>query len=59
MLAGVPTENFEPPEIVRRMAIGATARVIWRNELGGLTFELEGRQVHVFVKWAPRGRPST
>jgi kanamycin kinase len=51
----MPTEHVEPPEIVRRMAIGATSRLAWRNELGGLTYEVEGRQGHVFVKWAPRG----
>jgi kanamycin kinase len=42
--------NQEVPEIVRELAGGRTAELVWRNELGGLTFRVEDR----FVKWNPR-----
>jgi kanamycin kinase len=40
----------EVPGIVRDLAAGGTAELVWRNELGGLTFRIGDR----FVKWNPR-----
>lgn len=37
------------PEVVRDLAAGQPAELVWRNELGGLTFRIGGR----FVKWNP------
>jgi kanamycin kinase len=52
--AALPPEAV--PAAVRRVAGSARLRPVWRNELGGLTFELTdadgGRR---FVKWAPPG----
>ena len=56
MVADVPVGPVEVPASVRRVAGSASLRPVWRNELGGLTFELaddgSGRR---FVKWAPAG----
>lgn len=38
------------PKIVEKMAAGTRAELIWRNEIGGLTFRIGER----FVKWNPR-----
>ncbi|MDQ4039726.1 MAG: phosphotransferase [Actinomycetota bacterium] len=39
------------PQVVQDLATGHAADLVWRNELGGLTFRIEDR----FVKWNPRG----
>ena len=50
-LASQHTLGDEPiPEIVVEYAGGSPADLVWRNELGGLTFRIDGR----FVKWNPR-----
>ncbi len=38
------------PDIVAALADGGTADLVWRNELGGLTFQIGDR----FMKWNPR-----
>ena len=38
------------PEVVLEFAAGAAAELVWRNELGGVTFRVRDR----FVKWNPR-----
>lgn len=55
-LAGPPTGRVRIPAAVRAIA-GARAVVpVWRNEAGGLTFELAGAGGdRLFVKWAPAG----
>lgn len=40
------------PAVVTRFAAGGALRPVWRNALGGLTYEVPGRG---FVKWAPPG----
>ncbi len=37
------------PDIVQRLAEGATPELVWRNDLGGLTFRLGER----YLKWDP------
>ncbi|WP_422662752.1 hypothetical protein [Pseudonocardia sp.] len=59
-LAGPPQPDVEVPAVVSRLAGGAPVRPVWRNELGGLTFELGGGpsgpgSPRRFVKWAPSG----
>lgn len=55
MLAGAPS-HADVPETVQALIAGRTYDVVWRNERGGLTFEVlvpgGGRQ---FIKWAPAG----
>ena len=38
------------PEIVRQLADGRAPELVWRNDLGGLTFRIGAR----YVKWNPR-----
>ncbi|MFG1925934.1 phosphotransferase [Cryptosporangium sp. NPDC048952] len=38
------------PAVIAELAAGGRCDLVWRNELGGLTFRLEDR----FVKWNPR-----
>ena len=38
------------PEAVLELAAGRPAELVWRNELGGLTFRMGDE----FVKWNPR-----
>ena len=38
------------PDIVTDVAAGRPAELVWRNELGGLTFRIDDQ----FVKWNPR-----
>lgn len=53
MISGRPL-HADVPETVRALVAGRSFDVVWRNELGGLTFEVlmagGGRQ---FLKWAP------
>jgi kanamycin kinase len=38
------------PDVIRELAEGASPELVWRNDLGGLTFRLGER----YVKWNPR-----
>lgn len=38
------------PKVVAELAAGRAAHLVWRNELGGLTFRIDDQ----FVKWNPR-----
>lgn len=38
------------PDIVRELDAGREAKLVWRNDLGGLTFRIDDQ----FVKWNPR-----
>ncbi len=50
-LAALHALGDEPvPDIVLDVAAGREAELVWRNELGGLTFRVDDR----FVKWNPR-----
>ena len=50
-LAALHTLGDDPiPDIVLEIAAGRPAGLVWRNELGGLTF----RVGETFVKWNPR-----
>lgn len=44
------------PDTVRALIAGQPYEVVWRNELGGLTFKvLVNNGVHQFIKWSPAG----
>ena len=50
-LAALHTLGDDPvPPIVLELAGGRPADLVWRNELGGLTFRIDDR----YVKWNPR-----
>lgn len=53
MTAAPPNGPVEPPPVVTELAAGQPVRAVWKNELGGLTFQVglgDGRR---FVKWTP------
>ncbi|MEX0664411.1 MAG: aminoglycoside 3'-phosphotransferase [Acidimicrobiia bacterium] len=43
------------PAIVANLARGQSFRLVWVNELGGLTFEMRYEDTDCFLKWAPVG----
>lgn len=54
-LSGPPTEPVQIPAAIVGLAAGEGVRPVWRNSLGGLTFELGTGVGRRFVKWAPSG----
>jgi kanamycin kinase len=57
VVAGEPVGEVVVPPAVRCLAGGAPLRPVWCNELGGLTFAVDGGRGGDgrFVKWAPAG----
>ncbi|GAA4963548.1 aminoglycoside 3'-phosphotransferase [Kineococcus glutinatus] len=53
MIPGADVADVRVPRALRRWAGDRELRPVWRNEAGGLTFEVVG--VGAFVKWAPAG----
>ncbi|WP_316519991.1 aminoglycoside 3'-phosphotransferase [Kitasatospora brasiliensis] len=52
----IPTELHGPvetPPIVTELAAGQPVQAVWRNDLGGLTFQVGLGDVRRFVKWTP------
>lgn len=59
-ISGAPGDAVDVPPVVAELAAGRTLRPVWRNELGGLTFEIipdSDRDGRCFVKWVPPGAP--
>jgi kanamycin kinase len=56
VLAGPPSDSelFVPAK-VHALIAGRAYVPVWRNELGGLTFEVQARSGREFIKWAPAG----
>lgn len=54
MVEGGAAPDLAPPPAVIALAQGRPIRPVWRNELGGLTFEYGGHE-RQFVKWNPTG----
>jgi len=52
MVAGAPSEQTKVPDAVLAAAAGRTLKLLWRNDLGGLTYQVGDDLV---VKWAPAG----
>ncbi len=53
--AGEPVGVVDVPAAIVEVAGGQPMRVVWENELGGLTFELGTGGDRSFAKWAPAG----
>jgi len=53
MLAGPPENDILIPDSVAQYAAGRPLDVVWRNELGGLTFRVADASKVIFIKWAP------
>ena len=50
--AGVPPQQpVEIPKAVRHLLANDTIETVWRNELGGTTFKLTGRNGVRYLKW--------
>jgi kanamycin kinase len=55
MFAGPPSE-VAIPSAVQALVAGRRCEPVWENELGGLTFAVDGRDgPRTFVKWTPAG----
>jgi kanamycin kinase len=55
VIAQAPREPVEVPPAVSSLAGGKPITPVWRNELGGLTFQLGSGPGARFVKWSPAG----
>jgi aminoglycoside phosphotransferase len=55
VIASSPRGPVVVPPIVTAVAAGRSMRAVWRNELGGLTFEVGEGSAREFVKWTPVG----
>lgn len=58
MIASRPVDDVVAPPVVTALAGSDAVRAVWRNEIGGLTFELTGSTGRRFVKWLPAGAPA-
>jgi kanamycin kinase len=63
MISGPPPDPVPVPATVHRLAGVATIRPVWRNELGGVTFQLgagSGRRLpNSPFRWLPEdGQPA-
>lgn len=56
-LASAPPPDTPVPASVLAIVAGRATRMLWRNELGGLTIAVDGVDPLV-VKWSPPGGPS-
>ena len=45
------------PRAVDVLAAGGAVRPVWENQVGGITFEVSGREGRRFIKWAPAASP--
>ncbi len=57
MVAGRPQETFPVPPAVLSLAAGRLVHLVWRNEHGGLTYEVGTGQDRCFCKWSPSTSP--
>lgn len=55
VLAQIPPAGVPVPSPIAALAGRDRLRPVWRNELGGLTFEITGSDGRRFAKWAPAG----
>ncbi|MET9888113.1 aminoglycoside 3'-phosphotransferase [Streptomyces sp. NPDC006430] len=53
MIATSPQGPVELPRIVTELAAGRPTRTVWKNGLGGLTFQVDLGDTGRFVKWTP------
>ncbi|WET79002.1 aminoglycoside 3'-phosphotransferase [Amycolatopsis sp. QT-25] len=57
VISEVPAGPVPVPDIVVALAGDAAITPVWRNELGGLTFRLDGDDGARYVKWVAAGTP--
>jgi len=38
----IPSGEVPPPPVVSAIAAGRPVRAVWRNQLGGVTFRIDG-----------------
>jgi kanamycin kinase len=55
VIAQIPPADLPVPPPILFLAGRDRVRPVWRNELGGLTFEITGSAGRRFAKWAPAG----
>jgi aminoglycoside phosphotransferase len=55
MIAAHPENAHPTPRIVAELAAGRRTEAVWRNEIGGLTFQLGEGETREFLKWTPHG----
>jgi aminoglycoside phosphotransferase len=55
MIVMQPQGPVEFPRMVTEFAAGRPTRAVWKNELGGLTFQVGLDDARQFVKWTPAG----
>ena len=53
MIGGLDCGQVVVPAVVERIAGGRPLRAVWRNQLGGLTFQVGAGRQRRFVKWTP------
>lgn len=53
MMAMAPQGPVEVPRIVTELAAGRPVQAVWKNDLGGLTFQIGLGDAREFVKWTP------
>jgi kanamycin kinase len=53
MPSGRPDEPIPLPSAIEFLAAGLTVELVWRNELGGLTYRLGSELGTRYLKWAP------
>ncbi|MGO1410239.1 MAG: phosphotransferase [Microbacterium sp.] len=51
--AGVPGDDVDIPARLVELAGDDALEAVWRNELGGLTVRIRGREAHRYIKWQP------
>ncbi|WP_166352984.1 aminoglycoside 3'-phosphotransferase [Phytoactinopolyspora limicola] len=57
VISGVPTGPVVVPTVIKAIAEGDTITPVWENELGGLTFRLDGGGGARYAKWLAAGTP--
>jgi aminoglycoside phosphotransferase len=55
MLPNRPDGTQPTPRVVTELAYGRRVDAVWRNDLGGLTFQLGEGAAREFLKWTPHG----
>ncbi|GII94342.1 aminoglycoside 3'-phosphotransferase [Sinosporangium siamense] len=57
-ISETPTGPVPVPDVIAKLAGGDLVTPVWRNELGGLTFRLDGERGAVrYAKWVAEGTP--
>ena len=57
MIPEIPVEQPVPPEAITDLAAGRPVRAVWRNALGGVTFQIGEGAAREFAKWSPADSP--